>query len=108
MNTFKSYLIQNRKQLETVRTYTNEAIAFEKWAKAEAILKPEKATYNELLSFVQYCRAKGNSAHTIGMKVAILKHYFTFHKHPQNPALELGLRTVQKVTSSCFKQHRIR
>ncbi len=37
MNTFKSYLIQNRKQLETVRTYTNEAIAFEKWAKAEAI-----------------------------------------------------------------------
>jgi len=91
-NDFYTYLLNNRKTLETARSYSNEASAFETWAESEGVVKPHKATYTELLSYIDYCRNIGNAPHTIKQKNIILKHYFQYHNHPNNPALEINLK----------------
>ncbi len=95
-NDFYTYLLNNRKALHTATTYHNQALAFEAWAESEDIKKPQRATYTELLAYIDYCRSLGNAQHTITQKNIILKHYFTFCKHPKNPAIEINLKGVTK------------
>lgn len=93
---FHDYLIGKRFSLVSARAYKNVAINFENWARENEI-KPQKATYNELLEYINHGRNNGNSAHTINLKNAILKHYFEYHKRTKNPADELHLRGVTRL-----------
>ena len=94
--TFYAYLVSKRINLKTAHKYNNEAKLFEKWA-IENLFNPKETSYNELLSYINYCQTKGCKPHTINLKNAILKHYFDYQKTPNNPANELKLRGVTKL-----------
>jgi len=94
--TFYEYLISKRINLKTAKQYENETNLFESWA-IKNLLNPRETSYNELLSYVDYNKEKGCKARTINQKIAILRHYFDFHKTKINPVGELKLRGVIKL-----------
>jgi integrase/recombinase XerD len=93
---FYDYLIEKHFSLTSAKAYRNTMRSFENWA-IENEITPQETTYNELLEYINYSRNKGNSAHTINLKNAILKHYFDYHKRTKNPADELYLRGVTRL-----------
>jgi site-specific recombinase XerD len=74
---------------------------FASWCKDEAI-QTEKASYTDLLNYIQYCQGMNNGKSTINQKITILKHYYHFliacKKRTDNPALEMRIRNqIKKV-----------
>jgi len=94
--TFYDYLVQKRMSLNSANRYQREANSFEDWAMENEII-PQKATYNEVLDFINHCKNKGNKARTINLKGVILRYYFDYHKRAKNPALELRLKGVDRL-----------
>ena len=98
---FKSYLNERGYSHTTVRGYTKERTSFIKWTATENI-QSNKCTYNELLSYVNHCRAKGNSKRTMNQKLNSLRHYFNYlieaGARKDNPAAELRIKnTIRNV-----------
>ena len=94
--TFYEYLISKRINLKTAKQYENETKLFESWAIKNG-LNPKETSYNELLSYVVYNKERSCKPRTINQKIAILRHYFDFHKTKINPVGELKLRGVTKL-----------
>lgn len=91
-NTFENWLIAHRIQPKIAKTYTNKIKTFENWATSQAIKTPEKIDYPILLKYIEHCRTIGNATRTIQQKIGILRKYFTYHNHPNNPADEIHLK----------------
>ncbi len=101
MKNFDQYLNERGYRLNTVRGYTQEAETFIKWTETENI-NPQQCSYNELLSYVNYCAVKGNSKHTMNQRLNSLKHFFNYLMatvvRQDNPATELRIKnTIRKV-----------
>ena len=94
--TFYEYLISKRFSLNSAHRYQKGANNFEDWA-LTIPFNPTKTTYNELLSYIDFQQSKGIKSRTINLKIAILKHYFDYQKHPNNPAEELQLKGVTRL-----------
>jgi site-specific recombinase XerD len=107
MNTFKDYLLENRKSYNTARGYNNIALSFELWAQSEGIEDLKNVSYKAFLSFIDYCRTLENSPHTIRQKVLALKHYFKYLKG-NNPAEEISLRaSVRKLPVKALTREKL-
>lgn len=94
--TFYEYLINKRFSLNSSNRYQKGANNFDDWA-LKVPFNPTKTTYNELLSYIDFQQSKGIKPRTINLKIAILKHYFDYQKHPNNPAEELQLKGVTRL-----------
>lgn len=88
---FYNYLLDHNKRLHTARGYENEAKLFEKWAEEKGI-NPAKATYKQLLNYIDHCREKGNTPQTLAQKCQVLKHYFNYKGRGANPATGLQIQ----------------
>lgn len=88
-------------RLNTVSGFMNEAALFFKWCEVENI-QPQTAHYTDVLAYINYCHAKGNTKHTINQKLNGLRHFFNYciscAYRKDNPVAELRIRnTIRKV-----------
>lgn len=87
---FKTYLLNNGDALNTVRGRENTVADFIAWNGKET------GTYKELMNYVYYCKQKGNTPHTIRLKIKNLEYYFEYlileKKMKKNPAREIKIK----------------
>ena len=93
---FRTYLFSKGEAHNTVRTRENTVSDFKAWNSKETV------SYEDIVDYVDYCKSKGNIAHTIRLKIKSLEHYFEYlikeGKAKQNPAkfvkLKGGIRKI--------------
>ena len=72
-----------------------------KWLEAER-LEAEQVTYNELLSFMKWCRNKGASQRTVQTYMGTIKHLYEHfireERTDKNPATDISIRGVKRKT----------
>jgi site-specific recombinase XerD len=90
--------LNKRYRINTVRGIISDTENFIAWCKTENI-QAEKTTYNELLSFVAYCKSNCNAKSTINQKITTLKQFYNYlielKQREENPASELRIRNQQ-------------
>jgi len=82
---FKVYLKGQNLSENTIRQKSNYAGYFLKWLENEH-LQPQSASYNDLLSFIDYCKLEGSSKKLINGKLRSIKHFYE-HLKKQNPSI---------------------
>jgi integrase/recombinase XerD len=97
-NELETYL-ESRFRLNTIRGVLNEIKLYMLWSEKDNI-QIEAANYNDILTYINYCREKGNSKRTIRSKLNCLKHYYDYLQASQeiqiNPAIDIRLKNVEK------------
>jgi len=100
---FKAYLHELGNGKDTIRQKSNYAGYFLKWLESEG-LQPEDTRYNDLLSFIDYCKTEGKSKKHINSKLRSIRNFYEYLKRQNpkiiNPAVNLNLKgTHRKVIS---------
>jgi integrase/recombinase XerD len=80
---------------DSIRQKSNYTGSFLKWLESEH-LKPEDTRYNDLLSFIDYCKLDNDSKKLINNKLRSIRNYFEYlkteNKNIINPAANLHLK----------------
>ncbi len=100
---FKTYLKELGNGKDTIRQKLNHAGYFLKWLQSEH-LAIEDARYNDLLTFIDYCKAEAQSTKQVNCKLRSIRNFYEYLKRENptlvNPAVNLFLKgTRQKVVS---------
>jgi site-specific recombinase XerD len=108
MKDFENYLHRRSYRTNTVRGIRNNVTYFINWCLETGVLS-DKATYTDLLNYMQWSQAKGNAKHTINAKILAIKHYYNYlmeeNEREDNPAMELRIRNqVKRVPSNLLSQ----
>jgi integrase/recombinase XerD len=97
---FKSCLREIGSDKNTIRQKSNYAGYYLRWLESEH-LQVTDARYNDLLSFIDYCKLEGNTNGHINMKLRSIRNYYEYLKKlgtiTINPARNLHLK------GSCHK-----
>ncbi|GAO27834.1 hypothetical protein [Geofilum rubicundum] len=109
---FKTYLQELGNGASTIRQKSNYAGYFLSWLETEH-LQPEDTRYNDLLSFIDYCKlevdalsgVEGNSKRHINSKLRSIRNFYEYLKQSNstiiNPAANLNLKGIrQKLPSN--------
>ena len=73
MTTFKNHLIKSGAATNTWKGRLSAVNIFTEWRKSED-LRINQINYDKLMSYVTDCKEKGNSIHTIRLKINTDKH----------------------------------
>lgn len=96
---FKNHLQKQHIDKNTIRQKTNYTGHFLTWLEAEH-LRPEDTRYNDLLSFIDYCKAEGMGSVQANRVIASVRDYYKFLKLTEpnivNPAANLYLKGTRK------------
>jgi integrase/recombinase XerD len=97
---FKACLREIGSDKNTIRQKSNYAGYYLRWLESEH-LQVTDARYNDLLSFIDYCKLEGNTNGHINMKLRSIRNYYDYLKKQdpgiKNPAANLYLK------GSCHK-----
>lgn len=101
---FKTYLQELGNGVDTIRQKCNYAGYFLTWLETEN-LQPQETTYNDMLSFIDYCNLDGNSKRQINSKLRSVRNFYEYLQQKDasivNPAANLVLKGVrQKLPSN--------
>jgi integrase/recombinase XerD len=101
---FKIYLQELGNGVDTIRQKSNYVGYFLTWLESEN-LQAEETTYNDMLSFIDYCNLEGSSKRHINSKLRSIRYFYEHLKkqYPNiiNPAVNLVLKGVrQKLPSN--------
>jgi integrase/recombinase XerD len=93
---FKTYLLNRGDAINTIRARENTRKEFTNWHQKKSV------KYADLMDYVSYCKEKGNTVHTIRLKIKNLEHYFDYliceNKLKKNPATQVQIRgSVRKI-----------
>lgn len=90
METFRTYLLNNGDALNTIRNRENTVADFIAWNGKKT------ASYKQLMDYVFYCKQKGNTPHTIRLKIKNLEYYFDYlileKVMKKNPVKEIKIK----------------
>lgn len=97
LNNFEDYLRTEGQRLSTVRGNSNSSRMFLDWVEQEQI-NYLSITYTDLLAYINYYKARGNSKSTINGKLQGIKHFYNYLQQKElvayNPAEELRIKNV--------------
>ncbi len=101
---FRSYLQGLGNGENTIRQKSNYVGYFLTWLETER-LQPQETTYNDMLSFIDYCNLEGNSKRQINSKLRSIRNFYEYLKNENpsiiNPAANLILKGIrQKLPSN--------
>ena len=82
---FKNHLQKQHIHPGTIRQKTNYTGYFLKWCETER-LEAKDVRYNDLLTFIDYCRLNGRSIAHVNRMIASVRDYYNFLKE-ENPAI---------------------
>ena len=95
LSDFEKYLYGEGQRLNTVNSNRNVIKNFIDWTSAQQ-LDYLAITYNNLLTYIDYCKEKKNVVHTINSKLISIKHFYSYLQNQglvqQNPAEELRIK----------------
>ncbi len=99
--------LNKRYRINTTCGIINITENFIHWCKSEN-LTAEKITYTELLGFISYSTAIGNTKNTVNQKISALKQFYNYlieiKQREENPASELRIRNqMHKVVYDVIK-----
>jgi integrase/recombinase XerD len=96
---FKIYLQELGNGVDTIRQKSNYVGCFLTWLETEN-LQAEETTYNDMLSFIDYCNLEGNSKRHINTKLRSIRNFYEYLKQENlgiiNPAANLVLKGVRQ------------
>lgn len=96
---FKQSLQTKGNSIETIRQKSNYAGYYLNWLKEER-LNIKEARYNDLISFIDYCRKQEKSNQQISRILASIRDYYNHLKKTdpniKNPALNLYIRGIKQ------------
>jgi len=92
---FKKYLESQGSRKDTIRQKSNYAGFYLTWLETERLL-PDQARYNDMLSFIDYCRLEEKSKRQVNSMLRSIRNYYQYLKETGsnviNPALNLYVR----------------
>jgi len=95
LHDFANYLRAEGQRLHTVNSNTNMAGQFLQWLGEEAISYLQ-VSYSDLLAYIDYHKARGNTKSTINGKLQSIRHFYNWlqqtEKVSSNPAEELRIK----------------
>lgn len=94
MKGFKIYMRIRKYASSTIEMNCRYITEFKNWLLAEN-MTVETVTYNDILAFVDYCRAQGNSWTLANHKLLAIRHYYGHlqkSKNIKNPASGIVLK----------------
>ena len=95
MKTFEDYLQNQGYKPRSILNHVNTHKLFRKWLKQEDLNGHDIKPFH-ILSYIDFCRSKGNSNDTIQIKLQTLNHYYTFlfqnNFIQENPASHIKLK----------------
>jgi len=92
---FKSYLQKKQSSTKTIKSHVYNVCSFESWLMDQGI-SVEIVDQSDVLSYLQYCKSKGNSNRTLSHYLNSLRKYFTFLETKPNPCLHLQIKGITK------------
>jgi integrase/recombinase XerD len=96
INGFTAYLETRGYAKDTVRADTNYTASFLAWIAGEQTHENE-VSYNDLLTFIDYCSGEGDSNGLINRKISAIRKYYEYLQHSgsqvKNPAAGLYIKT---------------
>ena len=103
LEVFRNHLKGQHLDTNTIHQKCNYAGYFLSWTESEQLL-PEEVRYNDLLSFIDYCKLEDKPRQTINSMLRSVRNYYEFLKlsHPSliNPAASLYLKGTRKTVVS--------
>src|SRR5690554_7949811 len=94
-NTFEDYLKAQKLRESTVKGHLQDLERFKKWSEEKSI-HPDKASYNDLLSFIQNSQQRGVSNSSINIHLNSIEKYYDYLSIGNNPAKELRIKNSHK------------
>jgi site-specific recombinase XerD len=91
---FKNYLIGQGYRLSSMNAFATPLRLFLHWCDAQEI-NSEKASYQELLAFVDHCKNQQNDYKTIVQKLATLNHYYAFIGRTDHAVKQIKIKGEQ-------------
>jgi len=99
LKSFKAYLKKLGNGESTICQKMNYAGYFLKWLESEN-LQQTRATYSDMLVFIDYCKEKGKSSKLINSNLRVIRNYYEYLKTKDvfliNPAVNLHLKGIRK------------
>jgi integrase/recombinase XerD len=102
-NGFAEWLQKQGYAKDTIRTERNYTASYLAWAGQEQIIVTE-ATYNDLLTYIDYLTTEGNSKTLINRKLSSIRKYYGYLQYSgtatKNPATGLFIKDKQHTVPS--------
>jgi site-specific recombinase XerD len=96
MEAFKQYLQQKRYRDNTINEHLKNLNLFTNWIATNELQEIENISYNNLLAYVQYEKAKGIDVATINLRISSVRKYFEYLQSKgmasSNPARTLRIK----------------
>ena len=92
---FKSYLQKRKSSPSTIQSHQDDVSGFEKWLENEG-LDVTIVNQKDVLSYLQYCKEKGNVNSTINHKINSLRKYFNYLELKPNPCQQLQVKGITR------------
>jgi integrase/recombinase XerD len=95
LNNFTKYLKNRQLSKDTIRMNCNYTACYLEWLEKEDIIETE-TTYNDLLSYIDYCGHEGDSKRLINIKLLSIRKYYNYLQYQgeavNNPASGLYVK----------------
>ena len=92
---FKTYLQKHKASPKSIESHLKNLRSYQAWLDFEG-LSPEVIHQKDILSYLQYCKAKGNSNRTLSHVLNSLRKYYQSLEIKNNPCLHLQIKGVGK------------
>lgn len=103
MNTerFNEYLLIKGFTKSSATKFCNTVQLFEHWTKEQNI-EIETVSYNDIVAYVNYCKAQGNKQRSVQIKINVLKHFYNHLQYDElieeNPCTNVEIKGVKRKT----------
>ena len=88
---FKSYMMSNGLEENTVRQHGNYTGIYLRWIDEEN-LGIKNARYKDIIAFIQYMQSEKNNSRFINRVVLAVRYYYQYLAVPKNPAVGIFIR----------------
>ena len=107
MESFKKYLQDNGFRDNTTGQHQRYAEYYSGWLRRQH-LQPQQAGYNDILSFIAFCRSEGKKTNNISRIMVSVRHYYSYlqtRHNTGNPAAGVYLRGISREIPCCLLEN---
>lgn len=92
---FRSYLKNQQASESSITSHERNVRSYKRWLENEG-LNPEIVVQKEILSYLRYCKDKGNGNKTLSHILNSLRKYYESLEVRKNPCLHLQIKGIRK------------
>lgn len=108
MKAFKNYLMGRGLASSSARSYVQSILQFLDWVNLEE-LQENHLNGKDVLSYLQYLKAKGLAQKSLRHQLTVLRHYFQFQGYSLGPITQLKIKGIhQELPEQLLSENELR